>query len=87
MLKIVVTHHPFDLPEDSHHNEVVGRAQMAMPLIAACGGDVLLAGHLHTSHIETTAKRYRLENDRVALVIQAGTATSARVRGEPHSLI
>lgn len=85
LLKVIVTHHPFDLPEESHHTEVVGRAHMAMPLIAECGGDVLLAGHLHTSHVETTAKRYMLENDKVALVIQAGTATSTRVRGEPHS--
>jgi len=85
LLKIVVTHHPFDLPDQSHHDEVVGRAEMAMPLIAECGGDVLLAGHLHTSHIETTAKRYKLQANKVALVVQAGTATSTRVRGEPHS--
>jgi 3',5'-cyclic AMP phosphodiesterase CpdA len=85
VLKVVVTHHPFDLPEDSHHSEVVGRAEEAMPKIAACGGDILLAGHLHVGHIETTAKRYTLETGRVALVIQAGTATSTRVRGEPHS--
>ena len=84
-LKIVVTHHPFDLPENSHHDDIVGRAHQAMPKIAACGGDVFLAGHLHVGHIETTAKRYSLEGGRNALVIQAGTATSARVRGEPHS--
>ncbi len=84
-LKVVVTHHPFDLPENSHHTDVVGRAQDAMPRIAECGGDVFLAGHLHVGHIETTAKRYKLENGRIALVIQAGTATSARVRDEPHS--
>jgi 3',5'-cyclic AMP phosphodiesterase CpdA len=85
ILKVVVTHHPFDLPEDSHHSEVVGNAAEAMPAIAACGGDVLLAGHLHVSHIETTAKRYPLEGGGNALVIQAGTATSTRVRGEAHS--
>ncbi len=84
-LKIVVTHHPFDLPENSHHDDVVGRSELAMQEIAKCGGDVFLAGHLHVAHIETTAKRYKLENGRNALVIQAGTATSARVRGEPHS--
>lgn len=85
MLKIVVTHHPFDLPEGSHHDEVVGRAEWAMPLIADCGGNVFLAGHLHVSHIETTAKRYSLDSGRNALVIQAGTATSVRVRGEVNS--
>ncbi len=85
VLKIVVTHHPFDLPEGFQDTDLVARADKAMPLIAECGGDVFLAGHLHVSNIETTAKRYRLENGRVALVIQAGTATSARVRGEAHS--
>ena len=85
VLKIVVTHHPFDLPENSHHDDVVGRAEMAMKAIAACGGDVLMAGHLHVSHIETTAKRYNIEGGGNALVIQAGTPTSSRVRGEPHS--
>lgn len=84
-LKVVVTHHPFDLPPDSHHNDVVGRAYKAMPEIAECGGDVFLSGHLHVGHIETTAKRYKLATGRLALVIQAGTATSARVRNEPHS--
>ncbi|CAN5128834.1 metallophosphoesterase [soil metagenome] len=84
-LKVVVTHHPFDLPENSHHTDVVGRAEDAMPRIAECGGNVFLSGHLHVGHIETTAKRYKLENGRIALVIQAGTATSARVRNEPHS--
>jgi len=85
MLKIVVTHHPFDLPEGHDEDDVVGHAERAMPLIAECGGDVFLAGHLHVSNIETTTKRYKLANGRVALIIQAGTATSARVRGEPHS--
>ncbi len=85
MLKVVVTHHPFDLPEGHSEDDVVGHAEKAMPMIADCGGDVFLAGHLHVSNIETTAKRYHLNNGRVALIIQAGTATSARVRGEPHS--
>jgi 3',5'-cyclic AMP phosphodiesterase CpdA len=85
VLKVVVTHHPFELPENSHHSDVVGRADEAVPAIESCGGDLLLAGHLHVSHIETTAKRYKLANGGNALVIQAGTATSTRVRGEPHS--
>ncbi|HEV7701199.1 MAG TPA: metallophosphoesterase [Pyrinomonadaceae bacterium] len=85
ILKVVVTHHPFDLPANSHHSDVVGRANEAMAAVAACGGDVLLAGHLHVSHIDTTAKRYALGDGTNALVIQAGTATSTRVRGEPHS--
>lgn len=85
ILKVVVTHHPFDLPEGGDEDDIVGRAEKAMPLISDSGGDLFLAGHLHVSNIETTAKRYTLENGRVALIIQAGTATSVRVRGEVNS--
>lgn len=85
MLKIVVTHHPFDLPAGFDEDDIVGRAQKAMPRLSECGADVFLAGHLHISHVVDTAIRYRLENGRSALVIQAGTATSVRARGEAHS--
>jgi 3',5'-cyclic AMP phosphodiesterase CpdA len=82
--KIVVTHHPFDLPEGYDENEIVGRARMAMETLAACGADLLLAGHLHVGHTGQTAKRYRVSGHS-ALVVQAGTATSTRVRGELNS--
>ena len=62
--KIVVTHHPFDL-----------RARQGMAMLASCGADLLLAGHLHASHTGGTT----------ALVVQAGTATSLRGRGEANS--
>lgn len=85
MLKIVVTHHPFDLPEGFDEDDVVDNAERAMPLIADCGADVFLSGHLHVSHISSTANRYKLDSGRTALVIQAGTATSTRGRGEANS--
>jgi 3',5'-cyclic AMP phosphodiesterase CpdA len=84
LTRIVVTHHPFDLPENSKDEEVVGRAQMAMKAFAECGVDVLMAGHLHASHAGNTAERYRIA-DYAALVVQAGTATSTRERGEVNS--
>jgi 3',5'-cyclic AMP phosphodiesterase CpdA len=82
--KIIVTHHPFDLPETYHERELVGRAKMAMEALADCGADVLLAGHFHISYTGHTAERYKIENHS-ALVIQAGTATSTRGRGEANS--
>lgn len=85
MLKIVVTHHPFDLPAGFDENDIVDNAEKAMPQIADCGADVFLSGHLHVSHISSTAKRYKLDSGRSALVIQAGTATSTRGRGEANS--
>lgn len=84
-LKVVVTHHPFDLPENFDERDIVGRAGKAMPLMSDCGADVFLSGHLHASHILSTTRRYRMESGRSALVIQAGTATSDRVRNEAQS--
>jgi len=84
VIKIVVTHHPFDLPASFSDSDIVGRAATAMRLFAKCGVDLLLAGHLHASHAEDTTTRYRLENY-AALGIQAGTATSTRDRGETNS--
>lgn len=83
VVKVVVTHHPFDLPEGYHERELVGRARMAMTGLAECGADLFLAGHLHISHTGHT-KRYNIHGHS-ALVVQAGTATSTRERGEANS--
>jgi 3',5'-cyclic AMP phosphodiesterase CpdA len=83
--KIVVSHHPFDVPRDSdEEHQIVGRARMALGQLAGCGADVLLAGHLHATHIGHTADRYRIAGVS-ALVVQAGTALSTRGRGEANS--
>jgi 3',5'-cyclic AMP phosphodiesterase CpdA len=84
-LKIVVSHHPFDLPENFDDDDIVGRAKKFMPTIANCGADIFLAGHLHVSAITNSARRYHLGSGKAALVIQAGTATSTRERGEENS--
>jgi 3',5'-cyclic AMP phosphodiesterase CpdA len=83
VVKVVVTHHPFDLPGGHHERDLVGRAQMAMTGLAECGADLFLAGHLHISHTGHT-KRYNIHGYS-ALVVQAGTATSTRERGEVNS--
>ena len=82
--RIVVTHHPFDLPEGKGDDDLVRRAGMAMKTFAACGTDLLLSGHMHMSHAGSTASRYALDGY-AALTIHAGTATSTRGRGEVNS--
>jgi 3',5'-cyclic AMP phosphodiesterase CpdA len=84
IVKIVVTHHPFDLPEGHHERDLVGRARLAMEQLAECGADVFLAGHLHVSHTTHSATRYKIKGHS-ALVVQAGTAASDRGRGEENS--
>jgi len=82
--RVVVTHHPFDLPPHKDNDDIVDRAPMAMAAFARCGVDLLLAGHLHTSHSHNTSERYEIDGY-AALVVQAGTATSTRSRGETNS--
>lgn len=84
VVKIVVTHHPFDLPEGHDKRKLVGRARMAMEALASCGADLFLAGHLHVSHTTHSATRYKIKGHS-ALVVQAGTAASSRGRGEENS--
>ncbi|MDB5948992.1 MAG: metallophosphatase [Massilia sp.] len=82
--RVVVTHHPFDLPRNAKDDDLVDRAPMAMAAFAESGVDLLLAGHLHVSRADNTAERYPF-SEYAALVIQAGTATSTRGRGEVNS--
>lgn len=81
LVKILVTHHPLDLPRGFTEQEVVGRAELAMEALASCGADLLLAGHYHISHTGDTTSRYPMPRYS-ALVVHAGTATSTRGRGE-----
>jgi 3',5'-cyclic AMP phosphodiesterase CpdA len=82
--RVVVTHHPFDLPPGSEEDDLIDRANMAMDAFSKSGVDLLMAGHLHTSHAGNTSARYKI-SEYAALVVQAGTATSTRGRGEVNS--
>jgi 3',5'-cyclic AMP phosphodiesterase CpdA len=83
-IRIVVSHHPFDLPEHFEGRRLVGRAQRAMSRFAASGVDVFLAGHFHLSFCGRTAERYNF-GAYSGIFVQAGTACSTRGRGEPNS--
>ncbi|HEX4631262.1 MAG TPA: metallophosphoesterase family protein [Chthoniobacterales bacterium] len=84
LTKIVVTHHPFDLPAGAS-GRVVGRSRVAMKTLAECGVDLLLAGHFHVAETSQTAKRYQLPGYS-AIIVSSGTSTSTRGRGQPNSL-
>lgn len=83
VIKIVVTHHPFDVPDGARERKMIGRSRMAMERLAHAGADIFLAGHLHISHVGGTATRYKIAGHS-ALLVQAGTM-STRERGEPNS--
>ena len=80
--RIVVSHHPFDIPVGLSGVSVVNGVEHAMRTFAECGVDLFLAGHLHLVH-QASAEKY--VPGFKATILQAGTATSTRARGEPNS--
>ena len=85
-LRILVTHHPlFALPvgESGELGRAVGRQELALDAIADVGVDLLLAGHNHRA--STHSAKDLATRAGPALVIQAGTATSTRLRDEEQS--
>ena len=84
--RILVTHHPmFALPVGAgpELGKPIGRQELALKAIEEAGVDLLLAGHNHRA--STHHARDLVTDAGTALVIQAGTATSTRLRDEEQS--
>jgi 3',5'-cyclic AMP phosphodiesterase CpdA len=85
--RILVTHHPlFAMPigKGSELSEAVGRHDDAVRATNAAGIHIALAGHFHRTYAEAADKM--VEHAGGSLIIQAGTATSTRLRNhEPQS--
>lgn len=85
--RILVTHHPlFAMPigKGGELSEAVGRHDDAVEAAAAAGIHIALAGHFHRTYAQAAQKM--VADAGGALVIQAGTATSTRLRNaEPQS--
>lgn len=85
--RILVTHHPlFAMPigEGGELSEAVGRHGDAVKGACEAGVHLALAGHFHQTYAE--AARKMAEKAGSAIIIQAGTATSTRLRNaEPQS--
>ena len=85
VIKIFVGHHPFELGDEGHKSGGSQDAPERRPAVSAlealvgAGIDAFLTGHLHVSYTGHTAHRYNIAG-RSAIVIEAGTATSTRLR-------
>jgi len=85
LIEILVTHHQFIPPPDTTHTvKLVGRADLALEAIEECGIDLLLAGHMHEGYTGDIQAYYHSAK-RSIVVVQAGTAISRRVRGQPNA--
>jgi len=85
-VRVLVTHHPlFALPvgDGPELGKAIGRQQLALDAIAEAGVDLLLAGHNHRASAHHAHELATGAGP--ALVIQAGTATSTRLREEEQS--
>jgi hypothetical protein len=84
-VRILVCHHPFDRPSSRSGRWTVPAPDFdAVDALVARGVDIFLTGHLHLTYVGHTAVRYRVRG-RSAIVVEAGTATSHRGRGEANS--
>ena len=83
--RVLVTHHPlFALEVVAGEKErAIGRQELALDAIQEAGVDMLLAGHNH--HASTHSASDLVTRAGGALVVQAGTATSTRVREQEQS--
>jgi len=82
--RIVVTHHPFEGLDLENDDGIVGRADLAMDAFSRNGVDVILSGHQHLHRAGSSARRYLIDGY-AALLVQAGTAVSSRVRQAANS--
>ena len=82
--RILVTHHPlFALTVGSEVERAIGRQELALDAVEDSGVDMLLAGHAH--HASSQDAGDLVTRAGGVLVVQAGTATSTRVREQEQS--
>jgi 3',5'-cyclic AMP phosphodiesterase CpdA len=84
VVRVLVTHHPlFAIPVGEGVERAIGRQELALDAIEEAGVDLLLAGHAHHAAVHQAADLVTRAGG--ALVIQAGTATSTRLREQNQS--
>ena len=82
--RVLVTHHPlFALPVGGEVERAIGRQELALDAVEESGVDMVLAGHAH--HASSHDAGDLVTRAGGVLVVQAGTATSTRVREQEQS--
>lgn len=82
--RVLVTHHPlFALQVGDELTPAIGRQELALDAVEESGVDLVLAGHNH--HASSQDASDLVTRAGGVLVVQAGTATSTRVREQEQS--
>lgn len=80
-VRIVAAHHPFAPPQDDLGGEMMRGRPQALEVFADLGVELVLGGHLHRSYIGSSLDVCpEPQHEHGILLVQAGTATSARGR-------
>jgi 3',5'-cyclic AMP phosphodiesterase CpdA len=83
-VRILVTHHPlFALEVGGEVERAIGRQELALDVVEQSGVDMVLAGHNH--HASSQDASDLVTRAGGVLVVQAGTATSTRMREQEQS--
>lgn len=83
-MRIIVTHHPlFAMQVAGERERAIGRHELALEAIDDAGVDMVLAGHHHHASSQDASELVTRAGG--VLVVQAGTATSTRVRQQEQS--
>ncbi|HVM22646.1 MAG TPA: metallophosphoesterase [Sphingomicrobium sp.] len=83
-VRILVTHHPlFALRVGENLERAIGRQELALDVVEESGVDMLLAGHAHHASAQDSGDLVTRIGG--VLVVQAGTATSTRLREQDQS--
>ena len=78
--KVVVVHHPLSRMAVLRSHDVARKAVDALKRVAEAGGDLILCGHLHISHIEPLEILPGIRRSGKIVMVGAGTSTSSRGR-------
>lgn len=85
-LRLVVTHHPLHVTREKDLENLLHGHEDAARAWAAAGADLVLGGHIHLAYVRPLAEHVS-GLARPLWAVQAGTATSHRVRGTvPNSV-